>query len=71
MDYSDEEIRQDAFHCFRVGTKPNYDAVEFVEDGNEAIAALRDDAINFVRDYPSLCKDVSVDDLVDDFWNHA
>lgn len=49
--------------------KPNYDAIEYTFDGNEVLAALRDDAINFVRDYPVLCSGVCAADLVDDFWN--
>ena len=71
MDFLDQDIRQDALHCFRESTKPNYSAMDFCQDGNEVFAALLDDAINFVRQYPNLCKDVTARELADDFLNPA
>lgn len=71
MDFLNADVDQDAREFFRIAIKPNYGAMDFCQDGNEVFAALLDDAINFVRHYPNLCKGVTARELAEDFLNPA
>lgn len=51
--------------------RPNYTACTNDDVPSKWIAALYDDAINFVRDYPNLCRGISAQELSDNYWSRV